>query len=231
MQWVERLNAALDSGSFVLVAQEIRSIGSCKDTRGSPVHRFELLIRMTSPDGTWIAPMAFIPAAERYGLMPRVDRWVIAQACRELAALRTAGRWLPVCMINLSGASVSDPSLADYISSCLHRYQLPGPQIGFELTETAAISNLASASQLMTRLRSLGSPIALDDFGSGMSSFSYLKALPVDYLKIDGAFVRDISSDPVDRAVVEAIQRVGHAMGIQTIAECVEDEAALKSLV
>jgi len=133
-------------------------------------------------------------------------------------------------MINLSGASVSDPGLADYISACLRHHALPGPQIGFELTETAAVGNLASASQLMTRLRGLGSPIALDDFGSGMSSFSYLKALPIDFLKIDGAFVRHVSSDPVDRAVVEAIQRVGRVMGIQTIAESVEDEAALRAL-
>jgi diguanylate cyclase (GGDEF)-like protein len=230
MRWVERLNVALDNENFVLVAQEIRSISPRSAIRYAPVHRFELLVRMIAPDGTWVAPMAFIPAAERYGLMPRIDRWVIAEACRELASLRTAGRWLPVCMINLSGASVSDPSLADYISDCLAQYSLPGPQMGFELTETAAIGNLASASHLMTRLRALGSPIALDDFGSGMSSFSYLKALPVDFLKIDGAFVRNVSSDPVDRAVVEAIQRVGHVMGIQTIAECVEDQAALKAL-
>jgi diguanylate cyclase (GGDEF)-like protein/PAS domain S-box-containing protein len=231
MRWVERINAALDNDSFVLVAQEIRAIGPNRAaSRQSPAHHFELLLRMTENDGSWIAPMAFIPAAERYGLMPRVDRWVIAQACRELAALRTQGRWLPVCMINLSGASVSDPSLADYISGCLRQHSLAGPQIGFELTETAAIGNLASASQLMTRLRALGSPIALDDFGSGMSSFSYLKALPIDFLKIDGAFVRNVSSDRVDRAVVEAIQRVGHVMGIKTIAESVEDEAALKAL-
>lgn len=232
MVWVERLNSALDNNSFVLVGQEIRAIGASECAgRQVPVQRYELLMRMVGPDGTWIPPMAFIPAAERYGLMPRVDRWVIAQACRELAALRAQGRRLPVCMINLSGASVSDPSLADYISGCLRQFSLPGPQIGFELTETAAIGNLASASQLMTRLRSLGSPIALDDFGSGMSSFSYLKALPIDFLKIDGAFVRDINSDPVDRAVVEAIQRIGHVMGIQTIAESVEDEAALKALI
>jgi len=232
MRWVERLNVALDSGSFVLVAQEIRPIGPPPviGSRLSPLLRFELLLRMVAPDGTWIPPMAFIPAAERYGLMPRVDRWVIAQACRELAALRSTGRRLPVCMINLSGASVSDPSLADYINNCLRQYSLPGPQIGFELTETAAIGNLASASQLMTRLRGLGSPIALDDFGSGMSSFSYLKALPIDFLKIDGAFVRDVSTDPVDRAVVEAIQRIGRVMGIQTIAESVENEEALRAL-
>ena len=232
MRWVERLNAALDSDSFVLVAQEIRCIGSAANPAArDPVQRFELLVRMIAPDGSWVPPMAFIPAAERYGLMPRVDRWVIAQACRELAALRSQGFWLPVCMINLSGASVSDPSLADYISGCLRQFALPGAQIGFELTETAAIGNLASASQLMTRLRSLGSPIALDDFGSGMSSFSYLKALPIDFLKIDGAFVRDVSTDPVDRAVVEAIQRIGRVMGIQTIAESVEDEAALRALI
>ena len=232
MRWVERLNAALDSGSFVLVAQEIRPIGPPPQiaTRHSAVLRFELLLRMVDSDGSWIPPMAFIPAAERYGLMPRVDRWVIAQACRELAALRSTGRRLPVCMINLSGASVSDPSLADYIGSCLRQYSLPGPQIGFELTETAAIGNLASASQLMTRLRGLGSPIALDDFGSGMSSFSYLKALPIDYLKIDGGFVRDVCTDPVDRAVVEAIQRIGRVMGIQTIAESVENEEVLRAL-
>ena len=123
MRWVERLNAALDSGSFVLVAQEIRPIGPPPQiaTRHSTVLRFELLLRMVDSDGAWIPPMAFIPAAERYGLMPRVDRWVIAQACRELATLRSSGRRLPVCMINLSGASVSDPSLADYIS------ELPEP--------------------------------------------------------------------------------------------------------
>jgi diguanylate cyclase (GGDEF)-like protein/PAS domain S-box-containing protein len=232
MRWVERVNCALDSGSFVLVAQEIRPIGPPPPiaTRHSAVLRFELLVRMIDSDGTWIPPMAFIPAAERYGLMPRVDRWVIAQACRELAALRSTGRRLPVCMLNLSGASVSDPSLADFISGCLRQHSLPGAQIGFELTETAAIGNLASASQLLTRLRGLGSPLALDDFGSGMSSFSYLKALPIDYLKIDGGFVRDVCTDPVDRAVVEAIQRIGRVMGIQTIAESVENGEVLQAL-
>jgi EAL domain-containing protein (putative c-di-GMP-specific phosphodiesterase class I) len=162
--------------------------------------------------------------------MPRVDRWVIAHACHELAALRAAGRVVPTCMINLSGASVSDTSLADYIGLCLSDNGLAGGYVGFELTETAAIGNLANASQLMARLRALDCPIALDDFGSGMSSFSYLKALPIDFLKIDGAFVRDISTDPVDLAVVEAIQRIARVMGIDTVAECVEDEAALLAL-
>jgi diguanylate cyclase (GGDEF)-like protein/PAS domain S-box-containing protein len=231
MRWVERVNSALDTGSFVLVAQEIRPLStSSQSGSGAPLHRYELLVRMVGADGAWVPPMAFIPAAERYGLMPRIDRWVIAEACRELASLRSQGHWLPVCMVNLSGASVSDPSLAEYIGGCLRQYSLPGAQVGFELTETAAIGNLASASQLMSRLRGRGSPIALDDFGSGMSSFSYLKTLPIDFLKIDGAFVRDVSTDPVDRAVVEAIQRIGHVMGIETIAESVEDEAALRTL-
>jgi diguanylate cyclase (GGDEF)-like protein len=228
MRWVERLNSALDHDQFVLLAQEIRPRQSAGHESEAP--RLELLLRMLAPDGSWIAPMAFIPAAERYGLMPRLDRWVIARACRELAELRATGKPLPVCMINLSGASVSDPSLAEYIATCLRQHDLPGTQVGFELTETAAIGNLASASQLMRALRKLGAAIALDDFGSGMSSFSYLKALPIDLLKIDGAFVRDINSDPVDRAVVEAIQRIARVMGIKTVAECVEHEAALKTL-
>jgi diguanylate cyclase (GGDEF)-like protein len=227
MRWVERLNTALDNDQFVLLAQQIRPLQS---RGGFEVVRLEVLLRMLAPDGSWIAPMAFIPAAERYGLMPRLDRWVIARACRELAELRSTGMSLPVCMINLSGASVSDPSLAEYIAACLQQHDLPGTQVGFELTETAAIGNLASASLLMRQLRKLGAAIALDDFGSGMSSFSYLKALPVDLLKIDGAFVRDINTDPVDRAVVEAIQRIGRVMGIETVAECVEHEAALKTL-
>jgi len=229
MRWVERINAALDKGSFELAAQPIVAIAPRESGVRSQRH-FELLLRMVADDGQIIAPMAFIPAAERYGLMPSLDRWVIARACRELARLHACGVDLPTCMINLSGASVSDPALADYISSCLAQNSIAPVHLGFELTETAAVGNLASASKLMSRLRALGCPIALDDFGSGMSSFSYLKSLPVDFLKIDGAFVRDVNSDPIDHAVVEAIQRVGRLMGIKTIAECVEDQAALDAL-
>ena len=231
MNWVERISAALDANHFVLLAQKIKHIGSCTTATESSGDHFELLLRMVAPDGQWVAPMAFIPAAERYGLMPRIDRWVIAQACRELAALGKTGATVPTCMINLSGASVSDTSLADYISTRLSDHNLSGRHVGFELTETAAIGNLASASQLFARLRALGCPISLDDFGSGMSSFSYLKALPIDYLKIDGTFVRDVSTDRVDFAVVEAIQRVARAMGIRTVAECVEEAAALDALM
>jgi diguanylate cyclase (GGDEF)-like protein len=231
MDWVERLNAALDNDRFVLFAQEIRPIGMRHTGRVAAAPRFELLLRMLDTDDSWIAPMAFIPAAERYGLMPRIDRWVIARACRQLAELRVRDDVSPVCMINLSGASVGDPELADYVATCLREHQLPGEQFGFELTETTAVGNLGSASLLMRRMRALGASIALDDFGSGMSSFSYLKALPIDLLKIDGAFVRDVGTNPFDLAVVESIQRIARVMGIGTVAECVEHEGALRALL
>ncbi len=231
MRWVERLHAALDEERFTLVAQEIRPVGARAEHSGRPPRqRFEMLLRMIAPDGELIAPMAFIPAAERYGLMPRVDRWVIARTCRELARLRSGGEPLPTCMVNLSGTSVCDPQLAEYIADCLGQNQLGGAHLGFELTETAAVANLANASQLMTQLRAMGCPIALDDFGSGMSSFSYLRSLPIDYLKIDGAFIRNIGTDPIDFAMVETIHRIGGIMGVHTVAESVENENVLAAL-
>jgi diguanylate cyclase (GGDEF)-like protein len=231
MQWVERLQAALDEDRFAVVAQEIRPVGARLERRGSlPAHRFEMLLRMVGSDGEQISPMAFIPAAERYGLMPRVDRWVISRVCRELAQLRSRGETLPTCMVNLSGTSVCEPGLADFIADCLSRNGLGAVHLGFELTETAAVANLTQASQLMTRLRAMGCPIALDDFGSGMSSFAYLRNLPIDYLKIDGAFIRKIDTDPIDFAMVETIHRIGGIMGMQTVAECVENEHVLASL-
>src|SRR5690606_10497456 len=236
MHWVERLQTALDRNEFVLVAQEIREVnaGLPPDRAGrvgrAPSRRFELLLRMTGRDGQLVPPMAFIPAAERYGLMPRVDRWVIARACRELAALRDGGLELPTCMVNLSGASASEPGLADYIAACLRENGLNGHHLGVELTETAAVHNLDACSELMSRLRRLGCPIALDDFGSGMSSFTYLRNLPIDYLKIDSAFIRKIAADPIDHAMVETIQRIAGIMGVRTVAEGVETAEVLDAL-
>jgi EAL domain-containing protein (putative c-di-GMP-specific phosphodiesterase class I) len=174
--------------------------------------------------------MSFIPAAERYGLMPRVDRWVIARACTELATLRDSGLPLPTCMVNLSGASASDPRLADYVAACLAENRLEGRHLGVELTETAAVHNLEACSDLMKRLRRLGCPIALDDFGSGMSSFSYLRNLPIDYLKIDRTFICNVATDPIDHAMVETIQRIGGIMDVLTVAEGVESEDVLAAL-
>jgi EAL domain-containing protein (putative c-di-GMP-specific phosphodiesterase class I) len=231
MQWVERLNTALEVGRFSLYAQEIRPITKPAKLRaGSEAPRFELLLRLVDSDGTLVAPMAFIPAAERFGLMPRIDRWVISKACSNLAELRARHGLIPTCMINLSGASVNDPGLADFVRAQLEQFGLPRYSIGFEVTETTAIANLAIATQLMNRLKEIGCPIALDDFGSGMSSFGYLRSLPVDYLKIDGDFVKDMTSDSVDYAVVEAIHHIGRVMGVKTVAESVESEEILTAL-
>ncbi len=235
LHWVERLHVALDNDGFELVAQEIRPVAFSplnrfRDRTPRPQRRFELLLRMTGVDGKMVAPMAFIPAAERYGLMPRIDRWVIARACRELAQLRDEGQPLPTCMVNLSGASASDPGLADYIAQCLRDNHLDGAHLGFELTETVAVGNLATCSVLMSQLRELGCLIALDDFGTGMSSFSYLRSLPIDLLKIDGNFVRNIASDPIDHALVETIHRIGTIMGMRTVAEGVENEEVMAAL-
>ncbi len=231
MRWVERLNAALEQDRFTLVAQEIRPVGARLDDSQGRRIGYEMLLRMVGENGELIAPMAFIPAAERYGIMPRVDRWVIARVCRELARLRTSGGGVvPTCMVNLSGTSMCDPHLVDYIADCLARNRLAGAQLGFELTETAAVANLVQASQLMTRLRAMGCPIALDDFGSGMSSFSYLRNLPIDFLKIDGAFIRNINTDPIDFAMVETIHRIGGIMGVRTVAESVENASVLAAL-
>jgi diguanylate cyclase (GGDEF)-like protein/PAS domain S-box-containing protein len=233
MRWVERLNRAIELNQFALFAQEIRPVGnSAGPGNGScEAPRFEILLRLIDSDGALIAPMAFIPAAERYGLMPKIDRWVIANACKNLAALRERHDEIPICMINLSGASVTDSAMVDFVRSQLEKFGLPTQSIGFELTETAAISNLASASQLMHRLKEIGCPMALDDFGSGMASFAYLRRLPVDYLKIDGEFVQDMTSDVVDYEIVEAIHNVGRVMGIRTVAESVESAEILAALM
>jgi diguanylate cyclase (GGDEF)-like protein/PAS domain S-box-containing protein len=232
MQWVEKLSSALERNRFVLFAQEIRPLASVATVRGSiQAPCFEILIRLIDAEGTLIAPMAFIPAAERFGLMPRIDRWVIANACRNLAEMRARHGAMPTYMINLSGASVTESGMVDFVRAQLAQYGLPRDSIGFEVTETAAIANLARASEMMNRLKSIGCPMALDDFGSGMSSFAYLRSLPVDYLKIDGEFVKDMTTDAIDYAVVEAIHNIGRVMGIKTVAESVEDEAILSALM
>ncbi|MHB1514230.1 MAG: EAL domain-containing protein [Acidiferrobacteraceae bacterium] len=229
MRWTSRIVEALEANHFRLFRQVIRGL-----TRsGANLEYYEVLIRMQGDDGHLIMPSSFIPAAERYNLMPSIDRWVIRNT---FSTISENGFWRTgrgngrMVAINLSGASLDDEGLLDFIRTSHDEFGTPFNEICFEITETVAISNLVQATHLITELRTLGCRFALDDFGSGLSSFGYLKSLPVDYIKIDGRFVKDIVTDPVDRAIVETINEIGQMMRIQTMAEWVEDEATLTVL-
>ncbi len=187
------------------------------------------MIRMTDTSGRIVPPMSFIPAAERYGLMTALDRWVIQRVFQRLAGSPQQSRHA-LCAINLSGQSLGDAGMLQYIVDAFASTGVSPTRICFEITETAAVANLRAATRFIQRLREMGCSFSLDDFGSGMSSFGYLRQLRVDYLKIDGAFVRDIVNDPTDYALVQAINNIGHVMGLKTIAECVENDAIAKLL-
>lgn len=221
MHWVAKINEALESDSFVLYMQEIKSL-----TNNATRH-YEILIRLESA-GEIIMPMAFIPAAERYNLMPKLDRWIVAHTFKWL---REEGKeYDGILTINLSGATLSDKEFLSYVISELSHSDISSSQICFEITETAAIANLTSAIVFIEEIKRHGASFALDDFGSGLSSFNYLKNLPVDYLKIDGSFVRDIDRDLVSYTMVESICHVGRVMGLKMIAEYVETAAILRKV-
>lgn len=224
MHWVSRIHSALEEDRFCLHVQPIVPI----DGGSTHTGHYEVLVRMRDEAGALVPPNKFIPAAERFGLMPRIDRWVVNQLFnligREYQTLVLGGYRFA---INLSGASVNDEDTLTYIGEKLEEFKIPAGMISFEITETAAIANLASASYFIRTLKQAGCRFSLDDFGSGLSSFAYLKNLPVDYLKIDGAFVRDLATDPIDRAMVQAINQIGQVMGLKTIAEFVENDQVL----
>jgi diguanylate cyclase (GGDEF)-like protein/PAS domain S-box-containing protein len=221
MRWVARIKTALEEDQFRLHYMSIASL-----TEDAPPRHHELLLRLADPKGELILPGAFLPAAERYQLMPQIDHWVIDHALRFLGGrvAVTPGLAGHRFGINLSGESLRDARLLDFIQQALARYAVPPSMIYFEFTETAAIANLRTAGEFMHGLRRMGCQLALDDFGSGMSSFTYLKHLPVDFLKIDGSFIKDLVKSSVDQAIVRAVQAVGLQMGITTVAEYVENE-------
>ncbi|MEM6445836.1 MAG: EAL domain-containing protein [Cyanobacteria bacterium P01_D01_bin.123] len=232
-QWVTRIHRGLAEHRFRLFAQSITPVDSARRATAPP--HYEILLRMVDEAGALVLPMAFIPAVERYNLMPELDRWVIrtfftrywtSLTSSEIDNSDRGGEFA----INLSGASLNDDRFFDFLKDQFQQYPIAPETICFEITETAAIANLSKAARFIEDLKQLGCSFALDDFGSGMSSFAYLKHLPVDYLKIDGNFVRDIVTDPLDCAIVESVHQIGSIMGIQTIAECVENDAILHKL-
>jgi len=226
MQWIARIHRAIEENRLLLYRQNIVAV-----TGTGGVEHAEILLRMQDENGAIILPMAFIPAAERYNVMPMIDRWVVTHAFEWLVANPLSSNNHPQFFsINLSGQSLGDRNFLQHIVDEFVRTGVAAERICFEITETSAIANIGRAKDFISVLKKRGCCFALDDFGSGMSSYSYLKNLDVDYLKIDGAFVKDVAHDPVDFAMVESINRIGHVMGIRIIAEFVENEPTLRKL-
>jgi diguanylate cyclase (GGDEF)-like protein/PAS domain S-box-containing protein len=226
MHWVSKLARACDESRFELFFQPIVPIGATLHER----EHFELMLRLRDESGALVTPAEFIPAAERYNVMPAIDRWVVRQALDRLVHRIGAGVKPFTIAVNLSGTSLNDERFLEYLIAELSNNELAAGAMCFEITETAAIANLGNVVYFMRELKARGCHFALDDFGSGLSSFMYLKTLPVDYLKIDGQFVENVTRDRVDRSMVEAISQVGKTMGIQTIAERVESPEVLAEL-
>jgi diguanylate cyclase (GGDEF)-like protein/PAS domain S-box-containing protein len=221
MRWVSRITEALDENRLVLFVQPIEPLV----IDAEPESHCEVLVRMLDRDGSLILPGAFLPAAERYNLIQSIDRYVVAKVC-EAYHSKFFGDFLPhqqTIAINLSGQSLGDKKTLQFIKSNLQAYKVPPEIICFEITETAAINNMGQALDFIRALKEIGCSFALDDFGSGLSSYGYLQNIPVDYIKIDGRFVKDIVDNPIDAAMVASINEIAHLMGKKTIAEFVEN--------
>jgi diguanylate cyclase (GGDEF)-like protein/PAS domain S-box-containing protein len=225
MQWAARINTALEEGRFELFRQTILPLQHTDEGA-----HYELLLRMRDEAGKIVAPDNFITAAERYGIMPQIDRWVIENAFRWLVSDSDEREKLSMCSINLSGQSLGDDKFLPYVIDQFHRSGLDATKICFEITETSAIASFSQANRFIQALKELGCKFALDDFGTGLSSFGYLKHFPVDFLKIDGSFVKEMLHDPIDREMVRSINEIGHLTGKQTIAEFAENNDIINML-
>lgn len=225
--WVSKINEALKDNRFILYHQQYLHLSGKDDT---PLH-LEILLRMLSKKGEIISPDQFIPAAERYNLIIDIDRWVIHQVMSDFHRLQKQHNHKKLIIsINLSGASINSPKFLTYIKEKITEFNVDPEQLCFEVTETVAVKDIASAIEFITACKRLGVKFALDDFGTGTSSFGYLKQLPIDYLKIDGSFIKNIEYDQIDRAMVESINKIGHIMEKKTIAEYAENQAIINIL-
>ena len=221
MDWVNRIRSALDESRMVLAYQEFMQLTGHAN---KPAPCVELLLRLMDEEGRLVMPGAFLPAAERYGLMPRIDRWVIDTALANFDQLHPAGSGLALCSINLSASTLDEEGFTAFVLDAFDRHAVDPRRVMFEITETTAVRDLVQVSRLVAELRTIGCRIALDDFGAGMSSFGYLKTLGIDTIKIDGAFVLDIERDAVSLSIVRAITEIGHEHGLEVIAEWVANE-------
>ncbi|HUF80053.1 MAG TPA: EAL domain-containing protein, partial [Burkholderiales bacterium] len=227
MGWIARINSALAAGRFTFYHQRFLPLNAAAGTRT----HLEVLLRMIDEEGNLVQPGSFLPAAERYNLMPAIDRWVVGTMFARYHALVAERGGAPLtCAINLSGTSLNADGFLDFIRQQALQHALPPQSICFEITETAAINNLRTAIEFIRECKSMGFLFALDDFGTGTSSFGYLKNLPVDYLKIDGGFVKNLEHDAIDKAMTETINRIGHIMGLKTVAENAENDAIIREL-
>ncbi|MGB1262457.1 MAG: EAL domain-containing protein [Cognaticolwellia sp.] len=224
MQWVTKIYSALDENRFLLYAQPIVPIKS------QSKQHYELLLRMKDPSSKIIAPGDFLPAAERYDIIQQLDFWVIEHAFKQLSQSADFLKNINFISINLSGKSLSNKTLLETIINTLDATNIDAGKICFEITETAAIANFNHALTFINTLKGKGFRFALDDFGTGLSSFEYLKKMPVDFLKIDGVFIKEITESPIDYELVKSINRIGHVMGMKTIAEFVENDNILTKL-
>ncbi len=225
MQWAARINNALEESRFELYRMTIQPL-----QKADPGAHYELLLRMKDEAGKIVSPDNFINAAERYGLTPAIDRWVIENAFRWLVSEADERANLSLCSINLSGQSLGDDKFLPFVIDQFHRSGIDASKICFEITETAAIASFSQANRFIQALKELGCKFALDDFGTGLSSFGYLKHFPVDFLKIDGSFVKEILHDPIDREMVRSINEIGHLTGKLTIAEFAENTEIINML-